>query len=132
MKILCKKVSKGIAKGLALTSSDPISFLGGVDPDTGLVVEKGHPLEGECLKDRVLIFPKGKGSTVGAYVIYQLKKSGNAPAAIINERADVMVASGAIIAGIPAVHMLEVSPYSIKSKSEVLVDADSGIVEVLD
>ncbi|MFQ5888231.1 MAG: aconitase X swivel domain-containing protein, partial [Candidatus Hydrothermarchaeales archaeon] len=83
MKIRCKPISKGTASGEALVSEEPISFLGGIDSKTGVVIEKNHPLEGKNIAGKVLVFPKGKGSTVGAYVIYQLKKEGNAPAAII-------------------------------------------------
>jgi predicted aconitase with swiveling domain len=132
MKIRCRKVSKGAAQGVALSTSEPLSFLGGVDPKTGVVIEKGHPLEGRKIAEKVLIFPKGKGSTVGAYVIYQLKKEGTAPIAMINVKADVMVASGAIIAEIPMVHMLEKDPLEIEDGSVVFVNADKGYVEVLD
>jgi predicted aconitase with swiveling domain len=132
MKIRCRKVSKGVAQGVALSTSEPLSFLGGVDPKIGVVIEKGHPLEGKKITEKVLIFPKGKGSTVGAYVIYQLKKEGTAPIAMINVKADVMVASGAIIAEIPMVHMLEKDPLEIKDGSVVFVNADQGYVEVLD
>jgi hypothetical protein len=62
----------------------PISFLSGVDPETGTIVEKGHPLYGQSIAGKVLAFPYGKGSTVGSYILYALSRSGNAPAAIIN------------------------------------------------
>ena len=72
-------VSRGKAQGYALVSSSPISFLGSIDVKTGMVVEKGHELEGISIKGKVLVFPGGKGSTVGSYAIYQLKKNGAAP-----------------------------------------------------
>ncbi len=90
-------------------SPDPIGFLGGVDPDTGVVVESGHPLEGQCVAGRVLVFPTGKGSTVGSYTLYRLARNGLAPAAIINAEADPVVAVGAIIAEIPMVDQVDVS-----------------------
>ena len=90
-------------------SPDPIGFLGGVDPDTGVVVEPGHPLEGQCVAGRVLVFPTGKGSTVGSYTLYRLARNGLAPAAIINAEADPVVAVGAIIAEIPMVDQVDVS-----------------------
>lgn len=127
----CRKVSKGKAKGWALTSTEPLSFLGGVDPLTGTVVEKGHPLEGEFIAGKVLIIPKGKGSTVGTYVIYQLKKGGRAPAAIIALKADNMVASGAIISEIPMVHRPDGDVMTdIPTGSFVEVNADEGYVKV--
>ncbi len=102
-------IKPGHAEGEALVSPDPIGFLGGVDPDTGVVVEPGHPLEGQCVAGRVLVFPTGKGSTVGSYTLYRLARNGLAPAAIINAEADPVVAVGAIIAEIPMVDQVDVS-----------------------
>ena len=96
-------ISKGKASGEALVSAEPIGFLGGVDPETGAVIEKGHPLEGKNIAGKVLIFPNGKGSTVGSYVMLQLAKNGKAPAAIINISAEPIIAVGAIISKIPMV-----------------------------
>ncbi len=81
----------------------PLSFLGGVDPATGTVIESGHPLHGRSIAGRVLVFPHGKGSTVGSYVLYGLARNGVAPAAIVNEEAETIIAAGALIAGIPLV-----------------------------
>ena len=68
MKVLTGRVIKaGRARGVALVSSEPISFFGLVDAETGTVIEKGHPLEGQSVAGRVLVFPTGKGSTVGSY-----------------------------------------------------------------
>jgi predicted aconitase with swiveling domain len=108
-RVLARIVKAGCAEGEALVSSDPIGFLGGVDPDTGLVIEQGHPLEGECVAGRVLVFPTGKGSTVGSYTIYRLARNGLAPAAMINVEADPVVAVGAIIAEIPMVDQVDIS-----------------------
>ena len=79
-----RKISPGSAEGGALVSCMGISFYGGIDPETGQVVEKGHALEGQSIGGKVLVFPTGKGSTVGSYTLYRLKKAGNAPAAILN------------------------------------------------
>ena len=106
MKIKGHKVSGGKATGSALVSKAAISFLGGVDPQTGTVIEKEHPLFGKSVKGVVLVFPGGKGSTVGSYLIYQLKKNGVAPVAMINLRAEPIVAVGAIISDIPMVDRL--------------------------
>ncbi len=102
-------VKAGHAEGEALVSSEPIGFLGGVDPDTGVVIEPGHPLEGQCVAGRVLVFPTGKGSTVGSYTLYRLARNDLAPAAIVNAEADPVVAVGAIIAEIPMVDQVEVA-----------------------
>ena len=129
MKIRCKKVSRGKAQGKAMISKEPLSFLGGVDTKTGVVIEKDHPFEGRSIAGKVVFFPKGKGSTVGAYVIYQLKKAGAAPAAIVCEKADAMVASGAIIAGIPMVHQADAGADKIADGTVVLVNADEEYLE---
>jgi len=125
-------VSRGKAQGDALVSTQPISFLGSIDVKTGIVVEKGHELFGLSIKDKVLVFPGGKGSTVGSYSIYQLKKNGAAPMAMINIRTEPIVAVGAIISDIPLVDNVEENPVSlIKNGDKVLVDAILGSVEIL-
>ncbi len=102
-------IREGKAEGVALVSPEPIGFLGGVDGKTGVVTERGHPLEGQSVAGRVLVFPSGKGSTVGSYVIYQLSRNHCAPLAIINEESEPIVAVGAIIADVPMVDQIPVS-----------------------
>ncbi len=98
----------GKALGKSLVSTLPISFFGGVDPNTGIVVEKNHPLEGNCIAGKVLIFPTGKGSTVGSYTLYRLKKNGKAPCAIINSQCETITAVGCIIAEIPCIDSIPI------------------------
>ncbi|NLE46626.1 MAG: DUF126 domain-containing protein [Chloroflexi bacterium] len=102
-------VRAGRAAGQALVSPEPIGFLGGVDPDTGKVIEIDHPIAGESTCGRVLVFPTGKGSTVGSYTLYQLARNGAGPVAIINAEADPVVAVGAIISDIPMVDRVDIS-----------------------
>ena len=104
-----RTIKAGNGKGIALVSPEPIGFLGGIDPDTGQVIEKGHPLEGQSISGRVLVFPTGKGSTVGSYTMYRLAKNGLAPAAIINAQSEAIVAVGAIISNIPMVDLIDVA-----------------------
>lgn len=109
MKVLRGRVIKsGQATGSALVSSEPIGFFGMIDAETGIVVEKGHPLEGASVTGRVLVFPTGKGSTVGSYSLYRLAKAGLAPAAIINVESEPIVAVGAIISDIPMVDQVDI------------------------
>ncbi len=98
-----RSIKAGAVEGEALVSLVPIGFLGGVDGETGRVTERGHPLEGMCVAGKILVFPTGKGSTVGSYILYQLAVNGVAPAAIINAESEPIVAVGAIISGIPMV-----------------------------
>ncbi|MEM2875261.1 MAG: DUF126 domain-containing protein, partial [Candidatus Hadarchaeales archaeon] len=118
-------ISPGKARGEALVSRSPLGFYGGIDPKTGIVIEKGHELEGKCVKDKVLVFPQGKGSTVGSYVIYGLKKNGTAPAAIVNQETETIVATGAILAGIPCVDRIDISKF--KTGDVLNVDAENGV-----
>jgi hypothetical protein len=86
-----------------------LSFFGGVDAETGVVIEPGHPLRGQCVAGRVLVFPTAKGSTVGSYILYRLKKAGRAPAGILNAESEAIVAVGAIIADIPMVDRVDIA-----------------------
>jgi predicted aconitase with swiveling domain len=132
IKLKGRTISRGCAEGEVLISRDPISFLGSVDPKTGVVVEENHALEGKSIQDKVLVFPHGKGSTVGSYVMYQLKKNGTAPAAIINLETEPIVAVGAIISEIPLVDMLERNPYEVLDNGDlVLVNGNEGYIEFI-
>ncbi len=129
MQIKGRIIARGKARGKALVCRDAISFLGGIDPKTGTVIEKGHALEGKNVAGTVLVFPTGKGSTVGSYVMLQLKKNGKAPAAIINATAEPIIAVGAIISGIPMLDKPEKDIFSaIKDGADVEVDAEKGII----
>jgi len=123
-------ISPGLVEGNAIVSKSPISFYGGVDPKTGIVIEKGHELEGRCISQQILVFPNGKGSTVGSYVIYGLKKYGKAPLAIINKNMETIVATGVILAGIPAVDSIDIS--LIRDGARLRVDGSHGRVEILE
>jgi len=129
MQIKCHRVASGRASGPALVTGQAISFLGNVNPETGVVVDPAHELFGESIAGKVLIFPGGKGSTVGSYVIYQLKKRGLAPAAMINLLSEPIVAVGAVISGIPLVDRVGEDVLRIKSGTMVEVDADRELVQ---
>ena len=129
MQIKCHRVASGKASGPALVTGQAISFLGNVNPETGVVVDPAHELFGERIAGKVLIFPVGKGSTVGSYVIYQLQKRGLAPAAMINLISEPIVAVGAVISGIPLVDRVPEEVLKIKSGTIVDVDADRELVE---
>lgn len=124
-----RKISPGAATGEALVTTMGISFYGGVDPETGCVVEKGHELEGQSIAHKVLVFPTGKGSTVGSYTLYRLKKAGLAPAAVVNAEAETITAVGCIISDIPCVDRVPLE--QIGTGMRVRVDGEAGRVEVL-
>ena len=123
-----RTIYPGKAEGVAIVSKEPIGFYGGIDIKTGIVIEKGHPLEGKSVKDRILVFPNGKGSTVGSYVIYGIKKNGVAPAGIINKETETIVATGVILAGIPCVDQIDIE--KINNGDKIHLDADNATVEI--
>ena len=127
-----RKVVSGIVEGEAFVCPDPVSFYGGIDPDTGKITESGHILYGHVITGKVFIFPTGKGSTVGSYVIYRMAKQGTAPIAIINRETEAIIATGCVIGSIPLVDKLDQDPVKvIKSGMRLLVNAGKGIVEIL-
>ena len=107
-----------------------LSFYGGVDPATGVVMEKGHSLEGECVAGKILVFPSGKGSTVGSYTLYRLKKAGKAPLAILNRECEPITAVGCIISEIPCIDQVDLT--QIQNGNWIEVDGSEGFVKVLD
>jgi predicted aconitase with swiveling domain len=104
-----RKIAKGEITGEALVTTQGISFFGGVDPTTGIITEKGHELEGQSIKNKILVFPQGKGSTVGSYALYRMKKQGTSPLALINKECETIVAVGAIISEIPCVDKIDIT-----------------------
>jgi predicted aconitase with swiveling domain len=123
-----RTISPGKAEGKAIVSKEPIGFYGGIDIKTGIVIEKGHPLEGKSVKDKILVFPCGKGSTVGSYVIYGIKKNNVAPAGIVNKETETIVATGVILAGIPCVDQIDID--KIKDGDSLVLNADKATVEI--
>ena len=119
-------IYKGKIEGKALVTSMPISFYGGVDPNTGVVIEKGHDLQGQSVKSKILVFPTGKGSTVGSYTLYRMKKNGSAPAGIINKECETIVAVGAIISEIPCVDKVDIS----KIKTGAKINIENEIINI--
>ncbi|MGD0236912.1 MAG: DUF126 domain-containing protein [Syntrophorhabdales bacterium] len=120
-------IKYGKVEGESLVSDVPIGFFGGVNPDTGLFIEKGHPLEGKNIKGKILVFPTGKGSTVGSYTLYRMKKKGVAPLAIINEECEPIVAVGAIISEIPCIDRINIR--QIKNGSKLNIEGEKIIVD---
>lgn len=124
-----RTIVEGHCKAEALVSTKPISFLGGVDPADGKIIEKNHDLHGECIEGKALCFPHGHGSTVGSYVLYSLAKKKLAPKVIVNQTADPVVVVGAIIADIPMIDQIDVR--QIKTGDTVEVDAYTGVIKIL-
>jgi len=96
-----RAIVDGRAKGEVLYSSQAIAFLQGVNTETGAVSDPKSPIYNQSFAGKILVFPNTVGSSVGAYVIYRLKKNHKAPRAIVNQTTDIITASGCAIAGIP-------------------------------
>ncbi len=127
MKLTGRRIYKGKTEGEALVTNQSISFYGGVDPETGVVVEKGHELENQSVIDKILVFPSGKGSTVGSYVLYQMAKTGKGPKGLILKDCEAIVAVGCIIGEIPCVDQIDISQISTGMK--LAIDADNATVK---
>jgi len=132
-----RSISRGVAEGEAMVTSEPLGFSHGLDPATGQISESGHEWLGKCVKGKVLVFPYGKGSTTGGLYILEAAKRGNAPIAVINLETDPVIAAGFIIADIlynkeiPVIDRLEQNPIElIKTGDWVKVDANKGIIEI--
>ena len=129
--IKCRRISKGHAYGPVLITKDALSFLGGVNPDTGIIIDSNHELYGKKISDQILIIPSGKGSTVGSYIIYQMYKNNTAPLALIAIEAEPIIATGAIMAGIPMVDQPQEPLYDILEEGDMVnLDADNGLLKI--
>lgn len=128
MQIKGKCIVPGNVKGETLVSLEPISFLGDIDPKTGKIIAKRHSLNGSSIAKKIFVFPYGKGSTVGSYIIYQLYKNDVAPLAIINQNAETIIAVGAIISDIPMMDKIDIK--KIPSGVQLEFDGEKEIIKL--
>ena len=121
-----KVLVSGKVQGIVLKSENPINFLGTVDKKTGVISDENHDLYQKSLKDTVLIFPSGVGSSVGAYTIYSIKSNQTAPLAMICKKADLTVATGCALANIPMITISDEEFSLIKNDMKISFDTDSN------
>jgi len=121
-----KTIVKGKAKGIIMKSNNPINFLGVVDKKTGLIRDESHDLFQKSVKDKILVFPHGIGSSVGAYTIYSLKSNNSAPLAMVCQKADLTTASGCALANIPLVIISKEEFDSLENGKDFEIDTDSN------
>lgn len=117
-------IVRGKAKGSILKTEFPINFLGSVDKKSGVISDDKHDLVGKSIKNSILVFPHGVGSSVGAYTIYSLKSSGSAPYAMVCKKADITVASGCALANIPLVIASEEEYEKLHNGEQLILDTD--------
>lgn len=127
-----RTIAEGVTEGEVLVSPEPISFYGAVDTKTGDFIEEDHHLTGRNIAGKVLVFPKGKGSTVGSYVIYGLAQEGTAPAAIVNHETETIVATGAILGAVPCLDGIEDAVSRFSDGERVRVNATEGTITRLE
>lgn len=127
MELKARIIKSGKVQGEALVSREPISFFGCVDMETGIVTEKSHELYGKGIKDKILVFPYGKGSTVGSYALYRLKKNNASPKGMINKECEPIIAIGAIISEIPCVDKIPIE--KINTGDWVIINAEKIFIE---
>ncbi len=120
-----KVLVAGKAQGIVLKSEKPINFLGTVDKKTGIISDSNHDLYGRSIKDVILVFPSGVGSSVGAYTIYSIKSNNTAPLAMICQKADLTVATGCALANIPLIIISDKEFLSLETGQNVSLDTNS-------
>ena len=126
-----KILVSGKVEGIVLKSNDPINFLGTVDKKTGIISDKNHTLFEKSIKNTILVFPSGIGSSVGAYTIYSIKSNNTAPIAMICKKADLTVATGCALANIPLITISDEEFLSIKNGIKMSLDTDSSTLSFI-
>ena len=122
---MSKIIVQGVAQGIVLKTTSPINFLGAVDKKTGMIRDKKYDIFKKSIKNTILVFPHGIGSSVGAYTIYSLKSHQSAPVAMICQKADLTVASGCALANIPMIVVSNEEFDSIQDGNEITIDTKS-------
>ena len=123
-----KVIVRGKTQGKILKTNTPINFLGTVDKKTGKIHDSKHELFDVSMKDSILVFPNGVGSSVGAYTIYSIKSNNSAPVAMICKKVDLTVASGCALANIPLVIASEQEYEKLQPGQSLTLDTDSGVL----
>ena len=132
-KLIGKPVVAGKAEGTALVSNEPLSFWGGLDPNTGEIIDRRHELSGSNAAGKIFVFPQGRGSSTSSGTLLESIRSGVAPAAIINLRTDPILALGAIIADelyqqtMPIVVLSEGDFHSIREGDHLIIESDGSV-----
>ncbi|MHA1345521.1 MAG: aconitase X swivel domain-containing protein [Candidatus Heimdallarchaeaceae archaeon] len=131
MEIGIRPIVEGKVTGSALLSPSPISFLGDVDSETGKIIDSESSVYGKNLKDTIFVFPRGKGSTVGSYIIYGLKVNNVSPLALVVAEAETIVIAGAILADIPLVDLPDKDLFSmVKTGDTITIDTSEKTLKI--
>lgn len=121
----------GAATGAVLATAEPLSFWGGVDPATGLVIDVHHPLHGQSLTGKVLVMPSSRGSCTGSGVLLDLMLGGRGPAALVFREAEDVLTLGALVAAemfaksLPVLRLAPQAFAALSRASEARIDGDT-------
>lgn len=141
MKINCKRIVRGKARGSVLLLHEPLNFLGMVNTKTGEITSSDGREEKNHLRDKILVFPNSIGSSVGAYTIFSLKCNTNSPRGIVcTNKVDITTASGCAISNIPLA-LVDKENYSrlikfirdnslYRNKIEIQLDTENEIISI--
>jgi predicted aconitase with swiveling domain len=130
--LIGRSISPGLAEGVAIVSRDPIVFNLGIDAESGVIVEKGHDLEGQSTQGKILVFPYGKGSTGGAWTIFRMGVRKSGPLAMVCQNSEILTTIGSILGDLPVVDSFSPEQlFKIKTGDRLRVDGEKGIVEVI-
>ncbi len=131
-------VEGGMIEGEALVSSMPFGFFGGVNPGTGVVIDRWHDLFEQNMKGKILIYPEGRGSTVGAAIILELARTGCAPKAILFNASEIITVTGGVLAkkfydlDLPMLDRFDCDiTQAVRTGDVVRVNPAEGTVEIL-
>ena len=126
-----RKAVGGCAEGEALVTKHTISGWGGINPLEGVIVERRHELRNQSFKDRILVFPSGKGSSGWSQLFHVTRLASTSPKAMIIKEINSLTGLGAVVMNVPTMTDLDRDPAEVISNGDwVKVDADRGIVEV--
>jgi predicted aconitase with swiveling domain len=131
--VVGRPVVAGSAEGLALVSKEPISLWGGLNAQTGEIIDRRHERSGEIVTAKVFVFPQGRGSSTASAILLESVKAGKAPAAIINSRLDPILALGSILADelyhkpVPIVLLSQQDYDMIHDGDQIAISADGTV-----
>jgi len=127
-----RSICPGLAEGEALVTRQGVSFLGGVDPETGVITEVDHELHGRSMAGKVLVLPALKGSAGGMWIIIRLAKAGLGPKAIVVNKADTILVGAVIMGEIPTIDSLAADPIElVKNGDLVRINGEKGTLEIV-
>jgi uncharacterized protein len=127
-----RSICPGLAEGEALVTRQGVSFLGGVDPETGVITEVDHELHGRSMAGKVLVLPALKGSAGGMWIIIRLAKAGLGPKAIVVNKADTILVGAVIMGEIPTIDSLAADPLElVKNGDLVRINGEKGTLEIV-